>query len=172
MELKRIDFDGKMIEGTSGRKYYIESELSIDRFTEFEKLQSHVGFGVDFDGIVNKLNDAYDKLNKSKPMDAGIIIHNLLNGIIMRMENRNHPVLEMCALFINEENEDRVKYSLDAINKKIDDWKEYDINDFFQLAFNLVKNFIPIYEEISLSISAEKAKLKDKKKKSITVKPL
>ena len=52
MKLKKIDFEGREIIGVSGKKYFIESELSIERFTEFEKLQSHVGFGVDFEGIV------------------------------------------------------------------------------------------------------------------------
>ena len=166
MELKKIDFEKGVITGVSGEEYFIETGLSIERFTEFEKLQSHVGFGIDFDGVVNKLKDCYEKLNKMKPADAAIIIHNLMNGIIHKVENRSHPVMEMCALFINHKDEDRKVFNTDEIKKKINDWSEYDIQDFFSLAFSLVKNFIPIYEEISLDIS----EIKERAKKSTTEK--
>jgi len=163
--LKKIDFEKGKIIGASKKEYFIESELSIVRFQEFEKLQSHVGFGVDFSGLVNKLKDAFEYLNKSKPADAAIVIHNAMNGIVQKLENRTHPIMEMCALFINEENEDRTEFNKDKIKQKIDDWKEYSTNDFFQLAFNLVDNFIPIYEEISQSISQAKKEKKSTSKK-------
>ena len=165
--LKKIDFKKGVIIGESKKKYFIESELSVTRFQQFEKLQSHVGFGVDFDGVVNKLKDAHEKLNNLKPMDAGIIIHNLMNGIVHKLENRTHPIMELCALFINEKDEDRAEFNIDKIKLKIDDWNQYTVNDFFQLAFSLIENFIPIYEEISQSISPKPEK---KKKKSITEK--
>ena len=40
-------------------------------------------------------------------------------------------------------------------NTKIDDWNKegYDVNDFFVLASNLVRGFLPIYGEIFQSIS-------------------
>ena len=164
MSLKKIDFESGKLTGKSGKEYLIESELSVVRFQEFEKLQSHVGFGVDFEGVINKLKDAFEDLNKSKPADAAIKIHNLLNGVIQKVENREHPIMEMCALFINSEDEDRTEFNVDKIKRKIEDWREYSTNDFFQLAFTLVNNFIPIYEEISQSIS----KQGEKKKKSTT----
>jgi len=164
MELKKLDFKKKEFKA-NGTTYYIESELSIDRFRQFEKLQSHVGFGIDFEGIVNRLKDAYEYLNKSKPADAAIVLHNVLNGIISNIEGREHPIMELCALFINTKDEKRDEFNQDDINKKIADWKEYAVNDFFQLAFNLVDGFIPIYEEISQNISK-----KEKNMKPITAK--
>lgn len=158
--IKRIDFKEGKIKGVSGKTYFIEKDVGVVRFQEFEKLQSHVGFGLDFHNVFNKLKDAYTDLNKSKPADAAIKLHNLMNGISMRLEDRNHPIMEMCALFINEEDENRAEFDRDKMGRKIDDWKEYSVEDFFQLAFNLVGGFIPIYEEISLNISQEKKKEK------------
>ncbi len=162
--LKRIDFEKKELIGKSGKTYFIEEEVTVVRFQEFEKLQTHVGFGVDFSGVVNKLKDAYKKLNDSKPMDAGIILHNLMNGIVHKIENRSHPIMELCALFVNEKDEDRGVVNKDEMKRKIDDWDQYSANDFFQLAFSLVKNLIPVYEEISQSISQQK---KTEKKNTI-----
>lgn len=164
--MKRIDFKKQEIKGVSGKTYFIEKDVGVVRFQEFEKLQAHVGFGLDFQAVFNKLKDMYADLNKSKPADAAIKVHNLMNGISMRLEDRNHPIMELCALFINEEDEDRSEFDRDKMSRKIDDWKEYSVEDFFQLAFNLVGGFIPIYEEISLNIS----QIKKKEKRNTTEK--
>lgn len=156
MEARRIDFDEGFFEA-NGHKYFMSSTLSIDRFQEFERLQVHVGFGKDFENMYNRLKDAYEYLNKGKIADGAVVIHNLINGVAQTLEKREHPVLEMCALFLNREGEDVAKYDADISAQKIADWKKdgYAIQDFFQLAFNYVRGYITAYEEIIQNISQE-----------------
>ena len=162
METKRLSFTGGKVTEfeANGHKYKFCKTISIDRFVEFERLQAHVGFGKDFKGIHAELVGAYELLNKSKPADAAVKISNLVNGIGWNLEKRDHPVLQMCALFLNREDEDATKFDEDLVSEKIADWREegYSIEDFFQLAFNFVEGFIPILNETIQSISEEAEK--------------
>jgi hypothetical protein len=110
--------------------------------------------------IFNKLKVVYEELDKGKFGQPIIIVHNLMNGIAQRIENRKHPAMELCALFINYKDEDREHFNKDDITKKIEDWSEYAVNDFFQLAANLVGGFIAIYNEISENTSKRETKKK------------
>ena len=158
-EVKRLNLTGGKVTEfeANGHSYKFASQISIDRFIEFERLQAHVGFGKDFKGIHEILKDTYDLLNKSKPADAAVKVHNLLNGVGYNLEKRDHPVLQMCALFLNRADEDVKVYDEDLMSEKIADWRTegYSIEDFFQLAFNFVEGFIPILNETTQSISAE-----------------
>ena len=154
MELKRLPFDkGEFT--AAGVVYKIKNTLTLARFVEFEKLQNHFGFGLTFSAIVGKLNDSIDYANKGKGVEAWNIIFNLKEGIAYRLEDRTHPVLLLASLFIVTEDEDLTTWNEAEQKVKIDNWNKegYDVNDFFQLASNLVNGFLPIYEEISLSTS-------------------
>jgi len=156
METKHIDFNEKKFEA-NGSTYYFSQTMSIDRFVEFERLQAHVGFGKDFKHIYEKLREAYDNMNKNKLADGAVIIHNLINGIAENLDKRDHPILQMCALFINREDEDKTVFDPDVNAQKIDDWKKegYAGNYLFQLAFTFVDGFITIYNEITQDISSQ-----------------
>lgn len=153
-QAKRLNFDEKTFMA-NGHKYYFSSTMSIDRFVEFERLQAHVGFGKDFKHIYDKLKEAYDHMNKNRLADGAVIVHNLINGIAENLDKREHPILQLCALFINREDEDKKVFDPDLTAQKIDDWKTegYAINDFFQLAFNFVEGFMDAYNEITQDIS-------------------
>ena len=155
MEAKRLNFEEKKFEA-NGHTYYFASNMCIDRFIEFERLQAHVGFGKDFRNIYDKLKEAYEHMNTNKLADAAVIVHNLVNGIAENLDKREHPVLQMCALFVNREDEDAKVFDADMNAQKVEDWKKagYAIADFFQLAFNFVEGFITAYDEITQSISS------------------
>lgn len=155
MELKKLDLSKGTFEGASGKKFVIQSSLSIERFIVFEKLQNYVGFGIAFEDIFNRISDAYELLNKMRPADCAVILKNIKEGVVRNQQQKTHPLLELCALFINYEDEDITKFEPEKIKAKIDDWKEYDMNGFFQLAFNCVRNLVPIYNETSQSILQE-----------------
>jgi len=155
LETKRIDFEKKEFVA-NGVTYSFKAEtMSIERFIEFERLQAHVGFGKDFKNIYDKLKTAYGNMNKSKVADAAVIIHNLLNGIAEHLDKRDHPILQLCALFVNSKDEDKTVFDEGVTQEKIDNWKKegYAIEDFFQLAFNFVEGFIPAYNETIQDIS-------------------
>lgn len=156
MELKRLPWDKGEFEA-NGRIYKVKNTLTVTRFNEFEKLQNHYGFGLTFDQIVAKLNQSIDFANKGKGVEAWNIIFNLKEGIASRLEERSHPALLLCSLFIVTEDEDLTTWNEKEQKVKIDDWSKegYDVNDFFVLASNLVTNFLPIYGEIFRSTSKE-----------------
>lgn len=158
MELRRIDFNKPAIKGVSGKEYKLTSSLNVTRWQEFEKLQNHVGWGLDFSGMMARLKETYELLNKQKFADAAVHIHNTMNGIAKSLENRYHPGLLMCTLFVVYEGEDLTTWSEQDATAKIEDWKDYEVADFFSLAVNLVNGFIPAYEELSPNISKEKVK--------------
>ena len=160
MEAKRLNLEEKTFVA-NGRTYHVTQHVCIDRFIEFERLQAHAGFGIDFKNIYEKLGKAYEHMNKNKLADAAVIIHNLANGIGENLNDRAHPILNMCALFINREDENAGVLDEDLMEAKIEDWKAegYAMNDFFQLAFNYVDGFIPAYNEIIQSISEEAEKV-------------
>lgn len=139
----------------NGHKYVIRTSLTIARFEQFEKLQVRVGYGVDFRQLFANMRKSYDYLNASQPADAAIILYNIMNGIKNQLEDRKNEVLELCALFICRENEDIAIYDPVLINDKIEDWEIEGIamESFFTLAFNLVNGFIPVYHQVSASIS-------------------
>ena len=72
-----------------------------------------------------------------------------------KLDQRHHPALMICALFVNADDEDQKVYDEAVMNSKIEDWQKegYDVNDFFHLAWNLVPSFIEVYKEDLQSIS-------------------
>ena len=152
--MKKIDYSLGFIEA-DGRKFYISESLSVERFMEYERLQNSMGFNLTFKQIFDKLNEIYSLLNGNKILDGGIKVYNLMNGIAERVDNKIHPALEVCALFLNEENEDTASYNKEVIKSKIDAWKKegYDMQDFFSLAISLVQGFTTAYEDFMENIS-------------------
>ena len=74
---------------------------------------------------------AYEALNAGKVADAAVLLDNLMKGI-QDMEKKYAPLLYVCTLFINREEEDRKTYDLDLAAQKIKDWEEAGIDrDFF-----------------------------------------
>lgn len=149
-EIKHIDFEHSNEFQANGTKYIIKNTLTLKRFIEFEKLQNHFGFGLSFKQMYNRLNDAIEYANKGKGVEAWNIIFNLKEGIADRIHERTHPALLIASLFIVTEDEDFAKWEEDEQKKKFDDWNTegIDVNDFFHLSVNLVRDFIPAYEEI------------------------
>jgi hypothetical protein len=79
------------------------------------------------------------------------MIVNLRDGIVDKIEDRSHPALLLCSLFIVTKDEDLTKWDKQDAEEKIKDWETEGIAmmDFFRLAANLVTGFIPILDEIS-----------------------
>jgi len=157
MELKRLPFDKGTFDA-GGVTYTIKNTLTLARFVEFEKLQNHYGFGLSFSDMYKRLGEIETLFNAGKSVEAFANFYNLKEGIAYRLEDRTHPVLLLCSLFIVTEDEDLTTWNEHDQKIKIDNWNKegYDVNDFFQLASNLVAGFIPIFDEISLNISQKK----------------
>ena len=165
MEAKKIDFSKPF--KANGKKYVKSTSLTVDEWKEFELLQAHVGFGMDFGSMLNRLNDVYSLWNKSQFADAAVKLHNLISGVADKLEKREHPTLMICTLFLHEEGK-RERWSEDLAENKINDWKQenIDVSCFFQLAAALVPNFLENLEMILGDTLTEREK--EMKDQSIT----
>ncbi len=138
-ELKEPVIENNCFEA-NGRKYVLSASLSIERYKEYERLQHHVVFGADAASLVKTLKDIFDLLNKSKPADAAVVINNVLDGVSYQAdEKRRHPIMYLCGLFINKENEDINTYNQANSEAKIQDWENAGIpmSFFFRISNSL-----------------------------------
>jgi hypothetical protein len=139
----------------NGQKYIVRSDLTVKRFEVFERLQIEMTYGVTFKELFDKLTDAYSCLQSFKIADACVIIYNILKGISRKNEERKHPALLLCTLFLCRENENLAEWTeADAI-EKIMDWEKEGISssDFFQLAFRSVHGYTGSWSENSQDTS-------------------
>lgn len=153
--LKRIDLNTGIFEA-NGTRYTIEGALTIERYAELQILEKELGYGLTFKAMFEKLQQAYNLLNKQKPADAAVLLNDMLRGMA-RLQEREPLVLKICALFMNTDDEDRSSFSADMYNRKIADWKaeKLDMRDFFTVASNSVNGFIEIYRTVTRIISGQ-----------------
>ncbi|HYH14948.1 MAG TPA: hypothetical protein VD794_07005 [Flavisolibacter sp.] len=148
-ELPRIDLSkGEFT--ANGKRYIIESELSIERFSQYQMLEMELGYGLTFKSLYEKLTKVYEQVNKMKFADAAVQLDNIIRGVA-NIGKQDHAIFKMCALFCNTEGEDRSTINQDMIDAKIDDWKKEGIqaSDFFRLASSTVRG---LYEALQNTV--------------------
>jgi hypothetical protein len=152
-ELKKIDFQQGWFMA-NGKKYIIESGFSIERYAFYQKYQIELGYNCTFDKMFQEWERVVMLANKLQFSDIVIIAYNMSRAIA-KLDEKEPAVLKLCALFVNEENEDRRTITEDMITAKIRDWQEegIDVGDFFTLASNTITGFITAYKKVSQSIS-------------------
>lgn len=153
VKLKKLDTSARSFTA-GGVEYFIETQLSISRFHQYQIYEKEAGFGLTFKDMFQNLLKVREDLNKVKFVDCAVRVDNLINGMA-KMEEKEHTLLKMCALFMNTKDEDRGEINDDMITAKIETWQnEYEVNGFFTLALNTVNGFFTIYKEMHQSISA------------------
>lgn len=143
MEIKTLDSNVKTFEA-NGNKYFISDKISIERFTQYEKLVPRLTYGLEFSQIFANLKLAYENINKSNFANSAVIIHNIMNGITnIEDSNRVHPALLMASLVINREGEDTRFYDETIALDKIKDWQTegLDMLGFFNLSLSSIQGF-------------------------------
>lgn len=150
-ELKKPD-EKELSFNANGKKYTIEQSISFERYKLYQKLQIECGYDVSFYGMFEALQKLYALQNEGKLADAAVLTHNLMSGI-SNIDKRQVPVLEMCALFINTETEDRKIITQEIVDAKIKDWQEEGIavDYFFTIATATMQNFTKACNEVSQS---------------------
>ena len=153
VKLKKLDPTARSFMA-GGKEYFIETNLSISRFHDYQIYEKEAGFGMTFKDMFQNLLKVREDLNKVKFVDCAVRVDNLINGMA-KMEEKEHTLLKMCALFMNTKDEDRGEINDDMISAKIEAWQnEYEVNGFFTLALNTVNGFFKIYAEMHQIISA------------------
>ncbi len=143
----------------NGKTYFIESRISIARRMECDKLLIEITGGGNMGENFNDWRKVYDLCNDKKFADIAVLAHNRMEGV-KKWKERHDPVLAICALFINEENEDRRFITDETIKAKIRDWQEAGIEyDFFsKLAEMLLQKLIVNWKSIFPNTSAAESK--------------
>lgn len=151
--LKKIDITTKSFIA-NGTRYYIEDTRSIERWVFEQQLTIEAGFGMEFDELLSEAKKAYNLLNASKPMDCGVTLYNMCNGITKVFE-REPTILKFCALFINTAEEDRRTIDSDMISRKIEDWKAEGlaIEGFFEFSLLRIRGLGEGYMKAIQSVS-------------------
>lgn len=151
----------------NGKNYIVEDKLSISRAIMASKLELEL-FELNSSTIKNGLISAYNDLNgnnKEKTVkfaDASIKIHNLVTKFDKNLNFKDVPVLRYCALYINEEKEDRRTITEDQIQEKINNWQDggLDYSGFFLLVLSVLpsvkKDFNKYMEDISKKSANQK----------------
>lgn len=165
-QIKRLDFSKNTFEA-NGHTYKISTDLTVDRWQAFEKLQPKMGFGMDFETLYSRLSQAVDYANKGKGVEAWNIVLNLKESVSNKLENRMDTAMDICALFINLDGEDLRSIDPDLMQAKKNDWQieGYSALDFFHLAANVVTGFVEALQQTSLSTLEEVKKMAAKKTK-------
>jgi hypothetical protein len=146
-ELRKINFDEGVFE-CGGRKFFKHESLSFVRYRQLQFIMLEFGYSATFQDIFENLKLVWDDLNKLKLAEAAVKIHNIMNGIT-KLENKDDAALRICALFLDEADENPTIYDESMMRDKINCWsKELDIKPFFYLAASLVPGWMPAYEVV------------------------
>lgn len=149
-KLKRVKLED--LEFTAnGKRYFIEREISAERFAKMQEFEIEMSFGVTYEAMDNTLLEVYNLIQEGgRIADVAVIVHQAREGI-QDIVNREQPILKYCTCFINRENEDRRRFDENIMADKIKDWEEEGMNhlDFFPLAVNSVRG---LKENFKLSI--------------------
>lgn len=144
----------------NGRQYRVFHTVSFDRYEAYELLQVEVGLARTYPQFMAELREAYDLCNevatgKKVFADLAVLLRDMIVGTTLVSERQTHPILRMCALFINRDGED-VRYIDEAvIESKINDWKVegIDMTFFFAFALRSIPGFIEAYKAVSRDTS-------------------
>lgn len=135
---KKIPITANSFEANS-RKYIIHPDLSVARYEQYERQQMVIATGTDHQAAFNALSDAFEEINKGRFAWAAVRIHDQMQALSRFIENREHPVLLLCTLFMNREGEDVGQWDEALAAEKIADWRAegLEMAPFFAFARNL-----------------------------------
>ena len=137
-ELKSINFQEKNFTA-NGVEYVIESQMSIQRSVYAEAAKIEMEGGMQLGKQLDDWKKLYELANQQKFADIVVLAYNNMRGFKNFFES-NHPVLKLCACFINSADEDRRYITDDLVTKKINDWSEEGLSmkSFFLLALTFL----------------------------------
>jgi hypothetical protein len=153
---KRLKQDAQRFKA-NGKTYHIDAALTIERFRIFRKFEHHFGWGMDFDSDLTQMQSWGELINKGKTFELAVQLNKRIEFLQYAKEERHHPALYLCTLFIITDDEDVSQWHETLAEEKINDWnvEGYDVRDFFWLAGSLVPGFLKVLNETSRNILQE-----------------
>jgi len=145
-KLRRIDFEKEKYFECGGRKFWQDDAPSFVRYRIAQKIMLEFGYSATFIDIFNNLKKAIDFYNKHDYFNMSVTIYKIQEGIV-NLDEKEDPALRLCALFLNEQDEDTTKYNEAEMQSKIDCWaSELEVGPFVCLARDIVADWMPTYQ--------------------------
>lgn len=147
MKLKKIiDEDGNVaseFQGVSGKTYKITNKINIERYSVFQKYSLMFSYGINFNTFHQNLQKAMMLADgvpagKNKFTDLVMHLYGMQEGIVKNAEMKYTLAMYICSLFIVSDDEDIYSWDEESADKKIADWANIEIDDFFLLTMNFV----------------------------------
>jgi len=140
--------------------------MGIQRFTEYEKLQSVFGFAQTFAGLLEVFTELETLLGADKPFsqirtEAILLVNSAKRSIVDMSAARYNKALYLATLFIVREGDDATKWDMHTAESYIQDWAEEGLSeqDFFMLSASAVRGFKETFNKIKSEVSREEARL-------------
>lgn len=140
--------------------------LGIQRFTEYEKLQSVFGFAQTFSGLLEVFTELETLLGADKPFsqirtEAILLCNSAKRGIVDQSQSRFNKALYLASIFVVREGDDPLKWDIRTAEDYIQDWAEEGLSelDFFFLSASAVRGFKEAFNKISAEVRAEEERL-------------
>lgn len=149
--LKKIDIiaNGEFV--ANGKTYFLEPQISIERFKKMNEFEIELSFATTFKKHYASLRELKDIMNQARFVDGAVKLNNIMVGMHRVLDNTNHhPILKYCALILNTDDEDRKAYDEKVMNDKIKDWQEegVPIESFFSVALHTVNGLHPSLKDV------------------------
>lgn len=152
--IKQLDHNAKSFVA-NGKMYFIERELSADRWIKQNELETELGFGMSTKELRDNMVKIYNLTNDrgGRLGDIARISYDSANGIAKMLERQPH-ILKFCALFMNTADEDRKTINDDQIAIKCEDIRKegFGIDGFFVFALSLMSNLAADYKKVTQDV--------------------
>ncbi len=145
-KVARMDISAGRLTGKSGDPYFITSDLSAERYSQFLAYQPTITKGASYSEWAAHNNEIHVLAT-----DGNNVLGNL-HKIAMKTMNMNntwkeftgkrvHAMVWFCMLFINSEDENLGEWDERKVQLKIQDLSHYSIQDFFLLGQNVLNEW-------------------------------
>ena len=149
--LQEFDIIGSGEFLANGKTYFLEPQISIERFRKMNEFEIELSFATTFKKHYASLNELKKILNEARFLDSAVKLNDILLGMHRVMDaNNHHPILKYCALILNTHEEDRRAYDEKMMDEKIKDWQEagIPIMSFFSVALHTVNGLHPSLKDV------------------------
>jgi hypothetical protein len=154
--MRKLDFNIDTDWECGGKHFYITDSLGFIRYKKSQEFMLEFGFSMSFLDIYHNLEVARDYFDKGQYYNMAVTHHKIMEGV-KNINDKDDPALRLCALFINEKDEDLTKYDEAQMKAKINCWaSELEVSPFFYLAANLMKDWTNAYQKLILNGSIPK----------------
>ena len=149
---KRIPLDANSFTA-GGKTFIIYASVNIERKRIMQNLEVQSYYGVDLAGI-NRIGIKWtDMKNKGKGFEADVMMSNMLEGGLRKVNNQHDPLMLICTLFMCTEDENRNVWDEALANEKLKLWSEegYPSEDFLHWGVRFSRHYQQGLPEDSLT---------------------